>query len=70
MRVGSGNGELVGEQKVGQHAVAMVTGTPAFYRIRLYLPVAVGEVIAAIAPLYGCCTFRGSLVPVGGGRWR
>ena len=42
--LGATNGELVGEQKVDEHAVAMVTGTPAFYGVRLYLPVSAGEV--------------------------
>ena len=42
--LGATNGELVGQQKVDEHAVAMVTGTPAFYGVRLYLPVSAGEV--------------------------
>ncbi|NKB98754.1 MAG: PQQ-binding-like beta-propeller repeat protein [Pseudomonadales bacterium] len=64
--VDASNGELVWEQEVDDHAFAMVTGTPAFYEGRLYVPVSAGEVIAAVAPLYGCCTFRGSLVAVDG----
>lgn len=47
---------------VRDHSMAIVTGTPAFHDGKLYVPVSSDEVIMAILPWYGCCTFRGSVV--------
>ncbi|HEY1759148.1 MAG TPA: PQQ-binding-like beta-propeller repeat protein [Bryobacteraceae bacterium] len=48
-----------------EHPLARITGTPAFYDGRLYVPVASGEELAtAQTPKYQCCTFRGSLSAV------
>ena len=47
---------------VGDHANALVTGTPALADGRLYVPVSSYEELAAVFPGNSCCTFRGSVV--------
>jgi polyvinyl alcohol dehydrogenase (cytochrome) len=48
--------------KVESHANAAITGAPAVYSGRLYVPTAgVGEEMRGQDPNYGCCTFRGSI---------
>lgn len=44
------------------HPTAMLSGTPAYYQGRLYVPVSSFEEAAAVAPGYVCCTFRGSVL--------
>ena len=44
------------------HPLARVTGAPALYNGRLYVPVASFEEGSGPNPKYECCTFRGSLV--------
>src|SRR5204862_5458065 len=39
-----------------------VTGAPALYQDRMYVPIASGEEGQGNNPKYECCTFRGSLV--------
>jgi polyvinyl alcohol dehydrogenase (cytochrome) len=56
------NGELVWKKEVETHPAARITGAPALFRDRLYVPVASGEEILAAMPDYQCCTFRGSVV--------
>lgn len=60
--VGSSTGKLMWKTHVDPHPAARITGSPAFYNGRLYVPVSSGEEGAAIDPKYPCCTFRGSVV--------
>jgi polyvinyl alcohol dehydrogenase (cytochrome) len=60
--VDAGTGKLLWKAKADDFPVARVTGTPAFDRGRLYVPVASGEETAGAASTYECCRFRGSLV--------
>src|SRR5215467_14079918 len=57
-----GTGKLLWKTKADEFPVARVTGTPAFDRGRLYVPVASGEETAGAVTTYECCRFRGSLV--------
>ncbi len=43
------------------HITARISGAPALYEGRLYVPISSSEEVAAL-PSYGCCTFRGSVV--------
>ena len=52
-------GELVWKVSADNHHSATLTGTPAFFNDRLYVPVSSLEVIPAADPKYECCTFRG-----------
>ncbi|MGC1871240.1 MAG: PQQ-binding-like beta-propeller repeat protein [Acidobacteriaceae bacterium] len=56
------SGKPVWQVRVDTDAAAMVTGTPVYYRKRLYVPVSSYEELAAIDPHYVCCTFRGSVL--------
>ena len=47
---------------VGDHSMVQLTGTPAYHDGRLYVPVSSTELVMAIMPWYGCCTFRGQVV--------
>lgn len=47
---------------VRDHSMAMLTGTPSYHDGRLYVPVSSREVVMAVMPWYGCCTFRGAVV--------
>ncbi len=59
--VDAATGKLVWEKLMDGHRFSTLTGTPVFQDGRLYVPVSAYEVIAAIAPVYGCCSFRGSV---------
>ena len=48
--------------KVDDSPVARVTGSIAFSKGKLYVPVASGEEVASTKPDYECCKFRGSIV--------
>ncbi len=54
-------GELRWTVEVDDHAHARITGAPTLYDGRLFVPVASLEEVAAQAPAYPCCTFRGSV---------
>lgn len=54
-------GKLLWKTKVDEHPAARVSGTPAYYNGRLYVPVASSEELNGGSPQYECCTFRGSL---------
>ncbi|MBZ5556369.1 MAG: PQQ-binding-like beta-propeller repeat protein [Acidobacteriia bacterium] len=56
------SGDLLWSRNVDEHPSAHITGTPALYKDRLYVPVASGEEGQGGNPKYECCTFRGSLV--------
>jgi polyvinyl alcohol dehydrogenase (cytochrome) len=52
--------------KVEDHPSSRITGAPAFYDGRLYVPVSSIEEASAMAPAYACCKFRGSIVALDG----
>ena len=54
-------GERRWRVEVDDHRQARITGAPALHDGRLYVPVASLEELAAEAPTYQCCTFRGSV---------
>ncbi len=56
------SGKPVWQAHVDADTAAMVTGTPVYYRKRLYVPVSSFQELAAIDPHYVCCTFRGSVL--------
>ena len=60
------SGKLLWENHVDDNAVAGITGAPAFYEGRLYVPVASREEANGPSALYPCCTFRGSVVALDG----
>lgn len=59
-------GKLLWKAKVDSHPAARITGSPTFYRGRLYVPVSSSEESLAAAPDYQCCRFRGSIVAFDG----
>jgi polyvinyl alcohol dehydrogenase (cytochrome) len=56
------SGAVVWETRVDDFASARITGSPALYRGRLYVPVASNEEAQGAVATYECCRFRGSLV--------
>ena len=60
--VDSATGKLVWQTQVDAHPAARITGAPALYGGRLYVPVSSVEEPPASNPKYPCCTFRGSVV--------
>jgi polyvinyl alcohol dehydrogenase (cytochrome) len=54
-------GEKIWSRKVEDHPLARITGSPALYKNRLYVPVSSYEEAQGANPQYECCTFRGSL---------
>jgi polyvinyl alcohol dehydrogenase (cytochrome) len=54
-------GKEIWKVKVDDHPLARITGSPAYYQGRLYVPVSSGEELGSQAPKYECCTFRGSV---------
>jgi len=65
--VAADTGKLLWKVRVDSHPAARITGSPTFYRGRLYVPVSSSEEASAIAPDYQCCRFRGSVVALDGG---
>ena len=55
------SGALLWKTKIEAHPLARITGAPALYRGRLYVPMSSYEESQGARPEYGCCTFRGSL---------
>ncbi len=56
-------GTVLWKEKIDDHPAARIVGTPLVTDNRVYLPLGSwGEEIAAAAPDYVCCTFRGSMV--------
>jgi polyvinyl alcohol dehydrogenase (cytochrome) len=49
-------------RRVDDHPLARITGTPAVFEGRLYVPVSSYEESQGADPWYGCCTFGGSVV--------
>jgi polyvinyl alcohol dehydrogenase (cytochrome) len=67
-------GKLLWSVKVDDYPNATLTGTPAYDRGVLYVPVSSLEVTSAADPKYECCRFRGSVaaldVVTGAQRWK
>jgi polyvinyl alcohol dehydrogenase (cytochrome) len=59
-------GKLMWKTHVDPHPAARITGSPAYFGGRLYVPVSSGEEGAAIDAKYPCCTFHGSVVALDG----
>ena len=57
----AGTGALVWKTSIEAHPLALVTGSPALYQGRLYVPLSSVEEATAGAADYGCCTARGAL---------
>jgi polyvinyl alcohol dehydrogenase (cytochrome) len=55
-------GTLLWTANADPHAVARITGAPAFHDGRLYVPVSSVEEAVGGNPKYPCCTFRGSVI--------
>ena len=56
------SGNLLWTTKVDDFPSARITGSPALFAGRLYVPVSSGEEGTAMDPHYECCKFRGSVV--------
>src|SRR5262249_34488273 len=59
-------GKPLWKVKVEDHPGARVTGAPAFYEGKIYVPVSSIEEALAQSPQYQCCKFRGSVVALDG----
>ena len=57
----SQTGKLLWMTRVDEHPSATITGAPAYFEGRVYIPVSSLEEAATVAG-YECCTFRGSVV--------
>ena len=64
--VEAATGKLLWKTKVDNHPAARLTGSPAVYGGRIYVPVASTEEGSATSPNYECCRFRGSVVALDG----
>ena len=64
--VDAATGQLLWKVKVEDHPASRITGSPAFYGGRLYVPVSSIEEASAMMPTYECCKFRGSIVALDG----
>jgi polyvinyl alcohol dehydrogenase (cytochrome) len=60
--IDAATGRQFWSRKIEDHPSSHVTGAPALYQDRLYVPVASGEEGQGGNGKYECCTFRGSLV--------
>ena len=58
------SGKPLWQIRIDDHPAAMVTGTPAYFGGRLYVPVSSYEEASGVDPHYVCCTFRGSLLAI------
>jgi polyvinyl alcohol dehydrogenase (cytochrome) len=57
------NGKLIWKSpRLEAHPFAVLTGSPAVWGERIYVPISSFEEAVAARPTYACCTFRGSLV--------
>jgi len=55
------DGKELWQTRVSDHVGSLVTGAPAYFDGRLYVPLSSAEEVMAINPSYACCTFRGSV---------
>ncbi|MFI4935778.1 MAG: PQQ-binding-like beta-propeller repeat protein [Caulobacterales bacterium] len=58
------SGKLVWKLKVEAHPRAILSGAPALYQGRLYVPLSSYEELFASVAQYSCCTFRGGVVAI------
>ena len=54
-------GAKIWTRKVDDHPLARITGTPALFEDRLYVPMSSYEESQGADPQYACCTFRGNV---------
>jgi polyvinyl alcohol dehydrogenase (cytochrome) len=59
--VDAATGALLWKVRVEEHPAAMITGAPALYDGRLYVPVSSYEEVTGASPTYECCKFRGGV---------
>jgi polyvinyl alcohol dehydrogenase (cytochrome) len=59
--VDAATGALLWKVRVEEHPAAMITGAPALYEGRLYVPTSSYEEVTGAAPKYECCKFRGAV---------
>ncbi|HUE21598.1 MAG TPA: PQQ-binding-like beta-propeller repeat protein [Bryobacteraceae bacterium] len=59
--VDAATGALLWKVRVEEHPAAMITGAPALYEGRLYVPDSSYEEVTGAAPKYECCKFRGAV---------
>jgi polyvinyl alcohol dehydrogenase (cytochrome) len=59
--VDAGTGALLWKVRVEEHPAAMITGAPALYDGRLYVPTSSYEEVTGAAAKYECCKFRGAV---------
>jgi polyvinyl alcohol dehydrogenase (cytochrome) len=59
--VDAATGTLLWKVRVEEHPAAMITGAPALYEGRLYVPTSSYEEVTGAAPKYECCKFRGAV---------
>jgi polyvinyl alcohol dehydrogenase (cytochrome) len=64
------DGRRLWTQRLDDHPITRLVGTPQLYGGTLYAPVSSFEEVAAADPKYHCCTFRGSLVALDAGSGR
>lgn len=64
------DGRRLWTQRLDDHPITRLVGTPQLYGTTLYAPVSSFEEVAAADPKYHCCTFRGSLVALDAGSGR
>ncbi len=56
------SGALIWKVKIDEHPNARIIGSPAYYKNKLFVPLAAAEEGPATDPKFECCTARGSLV--------
>lgn len=59
--VDAATGALLWKVRVDEHPAAMITGAPALYDGRLYVPDSSYEEVSGANAKYECCTFRGAV---------
>ena len=59
--VDAATGTPLWKVRVEEHPAAMITGAPALYDGRLYVPTSSYEEVTGAAPKYECCKFRGAV---------
>jgi polyvinyl alcohol dehydrogenase (cytochrome) len=59
--VDAATGALLWKVRVEEHPAAMITGAPALYDGRLYVPDSSYEEVTGASPKYECCKFRGAV---------
>ncbi len=59
--VDASTGALLWKVRVEEHPAAMITGAPALYDGRLYVPDSSYEEVTGASPKYECCKFRGAV---------